>query len=129
MLAECAGEEGGWFTSEQEIDTGPGSAGARAMGIVSLKARIAQVRGKAVSKALIFLGHPLHKHVERELGANPYDFRSFLSRLLFAAQLGIVNNQITVGAQVIRVAGEMPFQHGNCVCILPHLCVDPAFIE
>src|SRR6266851_6517993 len=90
-----------------------------------LQARLTTVVTDEFSVFFVLLRRPFKRSLKRELRVNPQKFRRFLPRLLIAAQLGIVNNQINVGTEVMREVGNVQLPDGNRFRISPHLSVGP----
>src|SRR5260370_41262933 len=77
-------------------------AGVRRGRLSSLQAGLKTVVTDKFLVFFVLLRNPFKQSLKRELGVKPQKFCRFLPRLLIAAELGIVNNQISVGSEVMR---------------------------
>src|SRR5260370_2225415 len=91
----------------------------------SLQAGLTTVVTDEFFVSFVLLRNPFKQRLQRELRVNPQKFRRFLPRLLIAAPLGIVNDQLSVGTEVMREAGDVQLEDGNRFRISPHLSVGP----
>src|SRR5713226_7813703 len=98
-------------------------------GLYSLQPRLAQVGISAVAHGYILLRVPSLPRIQRESRANTQNFGCLRPRLVLAAHLSIVNDELSVSRPVIGKAGEGALEHGNRLLIPPHLGVGPAFVE
>src|SRR5260370_32673516 len=88
-----------------------------------LHACLAQVGIIALSPRWIFPWDPLHPRIQRELRADAQNFGRLRPRLVLAAQLGIVNDELFMSPQGIGIAVEVPLEDGDRFLVPPHLVV------